>query len=271
MVRAQVFYVGACHNFFSTEWYFNDGQYQCSSGDILSKQAHQGGLEAIEGAWFNGTLGTTALDPFIRAQGPTPSSIDAWAGDDLDLRWSYSAPERMLIDEFSGSGAPDVNLLGGANSFANFTEYRDCYENGCDSVFEHHKDALYMRWDYSSDALATMGLQSLDASSWDYLSFRIVSRWSTWNTGRVEQNFWMRVADGDGDQASFLTADVQPIWHIYPTYDVREVLQTVRIPLADLALQNPDLDLDSLATFQLDWVDDDAQGSVLVTDVELAR
>jgi len=269
--RAQVFYVGANHNFFSTEWYYDDGTSQCAGADMVGKQAQQGMLEATEGAWFNATLGSSIMDPFIRAEGDVPAAIDAWAGVDLDLRWSYSSPDRLIVDDFESASAPDVNALGGANSFAGFVEYRACYENGCDTVFDHQKDALYLRWDYASAPSAALGLGGEDATGWAYLSFRVVSRWSTWNTDHTEQNFWMRLADDDGDAAEFLTADVQTVPHLYPTYDPREILQTVRIPLADLAAQNPDLDLDALASFELAFDYGGDRGSVLVTDVELAQ
>jgi len=271
VVRAQVFYVGANHNYFNTEWYQNDGLWACNGSDIIDHQAHQGGLEAIEGAWFNGTLGAGSLDPFLRAEGATPAAIDEWAGTALDLRWSYSAPERLLIDEFAGPGAPDTNLLGGANSYLDMTDYFDCYQGGCDSAFEHEKDALYLSWDYETVATATFGLDGEDASAWEYLSFRIVSRVSTWNTGRIQQNPWLRIADGDGDTASVLLEDVQPVWHLYPADNIREILQTVRIPLADLVAQNADLDLDDLDAFELDFSYDGDRGSVLVTDIELAE
>jgi hypothetical protein len=270
-IRAQVFYIGANHNFFSTEWYYDDGQTQCSYGDLVGKQAQQGMLEATEGSWFNATLKGAQTDPFLRAEGQTPACIDQWAGTDLDLRWSYSAPERKIVDDFESAGAPDTNALGGANTFVDFTEYRSCYENGCDTVFDHLKDALYLRWDYATNASANLDLNGEDASAWSYLSFRVVSRWSTWNTGRVEQDFTMTLFDEDGHAAELLVHDVQPVLHLYPAYSVTEILQTVRIPLSDLTALNQDLDLDSLGSFELAFDHDGDQGSVLVTDVELAN
>lgn len=270
--RAQVFYVGANHNFFNTEWYYDDGAgFICDAGDGVGKQAQQGMLEATLVAWFGGTLGSAPLEPWLRADGTgEPAGVEAWAGADLDLRWSYSSPARTVIDAFEGAGSPDANELGGANTFADFTEWRRCFENDCDSRFDHQKWAAYLRWDTATAAVATWSLDGADASAHAALSLRVVSRRSSWNTGRTEQQFWLRVVDGDGTVAELLVQDVQPIAHLYPTNYEREILQTVRVPLADLVAVEPDLDLGNLAAFELDFGYDGERGSVLVTDVELA-
>ena len=70
--------------------------------------------------------------------------------------------------------------------------------------------------------------------------------------------------------AEYLLEDVQPVWHLYDAYDIREILQTVRIPLADVVAQNPDVDLDALDELELDFDYDGDRGTVLVTDIELA-
>jgi len=55
-------------------------------------------------AWFDGTLaGVDDLEPFVRADGDTPLGIEAWAGTELDLRWSYADAVRTAIDDFSGA------------------------------------------------------------------------------------------------------------------------------------------------------------------------
>jgi len=269
-VRSQVFIIGANHNFFSSEWYYNDGNDVCSSGDLIGGVAQRGMLEATEGAWFNGTLGGGPLDPYCRAEGTTPTSIDAWAGMDLDLRWSYSAEDRTLVDEFEGAGTPNTNLLGNPNTFTGFSSYGRCYETACDSSFIHHKGAAYLTWDYSATASAAFDLGGLDATGYAYLSFRTVSRNHSWNTGLAEQNFGVRLSDGDGDAAEIEVADVQAIPHLYGADDVREVLQTVRVPLAELVVLNPDLDLDALDLFELYFSVDAGRGAILVTDIELA-
>jgi hypothetical protein len=270
VVRSQVFFIGANHNFFNTEWYGDDGTYACSGGDMVGGVAQRGMLAPTLGAWFNGTLGGGALDPFVRAEGATPTSIDAFAEEDLDLRWSYSAPDRTLVDEFAGAGAPDVNLLGGDNSFTGFYGTGQCTQNDCGSAFAHAKSAVYLTWDYDAVAAASFDLGGLDASGYGYLSFRTVSRTHSWNSGLDAQDFGARLTDGDGDSAEIEVADVQTIPHLYDAYDEREVLQTVRVPLAQLVADNPDFYVDSLDVLELFMSVDGGRGSILVTDVELA-
>ena len=269
--RAQVFFIGANHNFFSTEWSYDDGADACTGSALIGAPAQRRMLAATEGAWFNGTLGGGGLPPFVRADGETPTCVDSFAGADLDLRWSYAAPHRSLIDDFTGTSAPSVNLLGEANTLTGFAETGACFADGCETAFEDSLDALSLSWADGSGALASFGLGGLDASGYGTLSFRVVSRDNTWNDGRTEQAFWMRVADADGDEAALAVEDVQPIRHLYVADDVREILQTVRVPLAELVAANPDLDLDALEAFELDFSPDGASGSVLVTEVELAE
>jgi hypothetical protein len=271
--RAQVLYVGANHNFFNTEWTFDDGSRVCPSSARLSERPHTAMLEATLGAWFAGTLTGDALDPFLKADDDTPRSIEAWAGQGLDLRWSYHAPGVSLIDRFDHEGSPGVNRTGGANAFDDFTQWFRCFgrtgfdAGGCGTAFLHDKSAVYLRWDDGQPAVARFGLDGLDVGGFPTLSFRVTSRFSTWNEGRTEQDFVLRLIDADGDTYEVPVTEVRPIPHIYVANNVREVLQTVRLPLAQV---DRSVDLDRLTAFELDFSRDGRRGSVLVTDVELA-
>lgn len=274
-VRSQVFFVGANHNFFSTEWRYDDNRMGlvCAVRDEVGAEVQQHSLEAVLGAWFNGSLAAGGSpEPFLRADADTPLGIDAWAGRDLDLRWSHAAAARTVIDDFGGAGAPDTNRLGLANTSAGtWSVRRACYENGCDRDFDHEKSALFLSWDGTAPS-ASFDLGSLDATAMPYLSFRVVSRRSTLNTGTVAQDFVMRLADADGTAVEMLLSDVRRVPHLYPTNMPREILQTVRIPLAAIARWNPAFDPGALARFDLEMgIADHARGSVLVTDVEIAR
>jgi hypothetical protein len=275
-VRSQVFYIGANHNFFNTEWTFDDGSRVCASSARLAARPHTAMLEATLGAWFGGTLTGSELDAFVKAEGITPSSIQAWAGRSIDLRWSYHAPGVSLIDRFDGDGSPAVNLTGGDNAFDDFTQWFRCYGRtafsggGCGTSFLHDKHAVYLRWDDGQAAVARFDLDGLDVGAFPMLSFRVTSRFSTWNNGRTEQDFWIRLIDGDGDVYEVPVGEVQRIPHIYVGNTVREVLQTVRLPADRIRRERPEVDLDRLATLELDFSRDGRRGSVLVTDIELA-
>ncbi len=271
--RSQGFIDGANHNFFSTEWLYSDnaGFWLCPAAAEIGDDAQQAMLETTLSSWFAATLGEAGIEAFERADADTPTGIDAWAGEDLDLRWSHAAAERMPIDDFEGAGSPGVNRLGAANSFSEFTDAIRCTGLGCDDSFFHEKTAVLLRWE-DRTPVASWGLGSLDATAWTVLSFRVVSRISSLNVGITEQEFTIRVLDDDGDLVELALSDVQPIQHLYSANFHWEVLQTVRIPLEDLTAENPALDLAALDAFELEMTTPGhLDGSVIVTDLELAR
>jgi hypothetical protein len=268
--RAQVLMTAANHNFYSTEWKGDDGLYACSPAVMVGAPAQQAMLETTLSAWFAGTAGDGALEPFLRADADTPLGISAWAGVDLDLRWSFAAPGRLPIDAFAGPGSPGTNLLGGANTFVEYVAQRQCVQTGCDSSFEHAKAAMLLSWDGGTPR-AAFGLAGLDATGFGAISFRVVSRASSYNSGEVDQDFFVRVVDAGGDAAEVLVSSVRRVPHLYSGYDVREILQTVRVPIAALAEANAALDLDALQTFELEMTaPGHGRGSVLITDLEVA-
>lgn len=272
--RSQVFVVGANHNFFSTEWRYDDNgdTRACALSDEIGVAAQQAIVETTLGSWFDGTLGDAfAIEPWQRAEELTPAGIVAYAGRDIDLRWSYSAPARRQIDDFTGSSAPTRNLLGLANSFAGYTSPRACFQNACDTAFDHAQSAVLLSWS-GGTPIASFELGSIDATSYAALSFRITSRQSTLNTGRTFQDLVVRVLDASGVTAELRLSDVQRVPHLYPTRMLREILQTVRVPLAQLVEAAPALDVAHLARFELEaTVPGFTMGSLLVTDVELAE
>ncbi|MBN1773767.1 MAG: fibronectin type III domain-containing protein [Deltaproteobacteria bacterium] len=271
--RSQVFFIGANHNYFNTEWRSDDNELErvCWERDQVGAEAQRGMLDPVLAAWFEGTLVPGgALEPFLRADGDTPRGIEALAGVDLDLRWSHAAEERLTIDDLSGAGAPAVNLLGEPNSQSGFSTSRACYENGCDASFDHPLDALLLSWDGGAGT-ATWGLGTLDATSRPTLSFRVVSRVSTLNDGLTEQEFAVRLVDADGTVVEFPVSTVRRVPHLYTAVQRYEVLQTVRVPLGPLAAWTPGFDAAGLARFELQTgLAGHTRGSLLVTDLELS-
>lgn len=271
--RSQVFFVGANHNYFNTEWRYDDNQLErvCWERDQVGGEAQRGMLEPTLAAWVAGTLVPGgALEPFLRADGETPRGIEALAGVDLDLRWSHAAEERLTIDDLSGAGAPAVNLLGEANEQTGFSSVRACFENGCDASFDHPHDALLLSWDGGAGT-ARWSLGGLDASGRAALSFRVTSRISTLNDGLAEQEFAVRLVDGDGTVVEFPVSTVRRVPHLYAAEQRSEVLQTVRVPLEPLATWTPGFDRGVLDRFELGTgLAGHTRGSILVTDVELA-
>ncbi|MEM6990662.1 MAG: HYR domain-containing protein [Myxococcota bacterium] len=272
--QSQLFFIGANHNFFNTEWLQNDYAFQsndpfCLPEDAFLMQVQQRGLSAMLGPWFSSTLADEAPVAYQRGEGMAPTAYGLHAGDDLDWRWSYSAAERVVIDDFAGAGAPAVNALGGNNTFIDWLVAQRCIGTNCDAAFLHDQWAMRLLYDESNPGpLASLSLEGLDASGADALSFRIVSRVSTLNTGLQSQEFTIRIVDANGDASSLLLSNLKDVRHLYGQNFVREILETVRIPTVAITIANPDVDLGALQTLELEMTAQPT-GSVLLTDFEL--
>jgi hypothetical protein len=271
-VQSQVVFSRANHNYFNTEWRLDDngGGRTCPTSVEIGAPAQRAMLEGVLGAWLRATVAGAEHEAFVRSDAGVPEGIDAWADTPLDLRFSYSAGSRSIVDDFADSSVA-TNTLGESNTFdASFHVARQCRENGCDTRFDHDKNALFLSWDGTGSPVATIGLGSLDASAYGFLSFRMVSRRSTFNDGRTVQDFFIRVADGGGAETTMLLTEVRGVPHLYPANAPHEILQTVRIPLSTLTAAG--LDVSALARLQIAVpAPDRTTGSFLMTDIELAE
>lgn len=262
--KNQVFFPGANHNFFNTEWAFDDGRRACGGGDRVGWQPQVTMAMATIGPWMSRTLDDDEPEATQRAEVPSPSSLDRWAGRPVDLRWSYTTADATLVDAFADS--LDTNELSGRNDFVGFEATSPCFGSGCGDNFLHPTSAVRLTWGSGDEARASFGLGGLGTAEYGSLSFRVASNVSTRNLGLTEQVLQVQVTDASGSTA---TVDVAPVPHLYGAYDIREVLQTVRVPFATLEVANPALDVERIEQISVDLGGDDASGSVTVTDIEL--
>jgi len=271
--RSQVLFVGANHNYFNTEWLSDDNNgFACPVSENVGRPAQMGMLEATLGSWFRSTLMGAPLEPFMTADADPPSSMDAWSGVDLDLRWSYSSSSRLQLDDFDGANAPDTNAFGEANTFTGGFHALSsvCIENGCSTRYLHDITSMRLLWEAGNTPIAHWGLGGFDATPHRVLSFRVVSRQSTLNSGLSVQDFRIRISDTNGEVAAFLLSDYKTLNHQYPANQPWGVLQTVRIPITDLAMLNPNIDPASLDSLEFEMTALDRSGAVAVTNFEFA-
>ncbi len=258
--RAQLLMAGANHNFFNTEWRIDDNNGRaCRVATTVGAPAQRAALEGAFGTWLSATVGGAEVEPYMRAEASVPEGIDAWADTALDWRWSYHA-ERLRVDELEGDGTPDVSLLGAPNTFTDFEAAFQCFDNDCGNRYPHEKGAMLFRWDGTAP-VASFGVSG-DTSAWPYVTFRVVSRRSSFNSGIDETVLGVRVV-ADGMSATLSSSDYTVIPHLYPANDPLEIFQTVRVPLADYGF-------DTSAITAID-VEMSGTGSVLVSDVALSR
>lgn len=305
----QIFMARADHDYFSTEWRFDDnatGIASCSAGILDGPEVQQAVLEATVAAWFDGTLPEGAsLEPWLRAVGDVPPGIELHSGAEtpLDLRRSYSAPRVARIADFAGADATH-DLLGGLyGSSGGFAPMSPAVCTGvsaraCDAVYSvmepegpvsvvwpHHdplaglprRSAMALDWS-APDATLTLDLAAdegtFDASAFRALSLRVASRASVLNPPElVSRDFEVRLVDADGRRGVARASEVVTVPHLYPSRLRRAVLQTVRFTLDGLAARaTPALDLHRLRRVEVGFsVDGHASGSMLIDDVEFSE
>jgi len=265
--KSQVFMAGANHNYFSTEWAYDDGQRVCPRSAMVGLDAQTSMLEATLGSWMVRTLDEDVPEPYHRAEQGMPGSVRTHIPTAVDLRWSYTESGATRVEAFDDD--PLVNALGGSNTAEDFVEARACEHSDCGSAFLHRTTALATSWDGAAAPGLIVDLASTDTSAYDSVSFRVVSRVSKRNNGRGNQPYQLVFTDADGRQVTLDEQDLTAVPHAYSSYNVREVLQTVRVPFNRLTAVEPDFALDAIASVRVELGTDGQPGAVTLTDVEL--
>ncbi|MGE0786127.1 MAG: hypothetical protein AB7S26_10590 [Sandaracinaceae bacterium] len=271
--RAQVLYIGANHNFFNTEWRFDDNAEiarSCSNANLVGGPAQRGMLEIVLSDWLRAANDGVLVPDYQRTMLPSsPPLLNAWAGRSLDLRWSYAAGGRRIVDDFAGTGAPNTNELGGANTYAGMIAALSC-TGGCRGNFNHVTGAVRTAWQ-DAPASVTMALGDLDASAYPAVSMRFASRLATINDGITEHDFVIRVRDAAGTSAEVPLTEVGRLPHGYPSNFALEVLTTLRVPFTAMLARAPGLDVAHLTSLEVEWPGaGSAQGSIWMADVDLS-
>jgi hypothetical protein len=270
--RAQVLYVGANHNFFNTEWRYDDNDTLfrvCGAGTLVGGAAQRGMLEIALADWIESSARGERYPAYQRADAQTPPILDAWADAALDLRWSYSAASRAVVDNFAGEGAPDVNGLGGSNTYAGQIASIECADS-CASNYPHLTNGIRLAWDMV-ESTAIFSLDGFDASAWDALSMRFASRLASINDEVVTHDFLIRVRDGAGNTAELPLSSVSRFAHGYSSFQEMEMLSTVRVPFTALLAVRPTLEVGNLETIELAMpIASNPAGSIWLADVDFA-
>lgn len=267
-VKAHVLLVGANHNYFNTEWRDDDDGrgMVCGSAARIGGAAQRGALEALLGVWLDVAVHGADVPAWLRNEEGSPAWMDAWAGTDLDLRTSYFSPNRVVVDDFTGSLTSDS--LGEPVSITGYTAAPTCTTT-CAANYAHLAPSVRLAWD-GAMARASFGAGDLDASSYTTVSVRLASRAATINDAVVAHDLVVRVRDTSGGSAEALLSSLGEhggLRHLYPARDPREVLETFRLPLASLEA----VDLTSLSSIELEMpAPGHPRGSIWVSSVELA-
>ena len=128
-----------------------------------------------------------------------------------------------------------------------------------------------LKWDEDSLATAQFGLGGMDIRDFKMPSFRIASRNEHWNQGRETHDAWLVIEDNDGDEVRLLMSDLQRIPHGHEGSHETDILQTVRLPIAQLLSGTSDLNLDTTHAVRIEFPGDGLRGSIYISDIELSQ
>lgn len=312
-IASQILFAGANHNFFNDTWTEDDNDAtttrSCDKAAMLeggsaskAKAAQRGMLSLLMSDWYDTTLRSKPIAPFLRGEGGAPAYVSAWAGTKLDLRSSYSGARHRHVDDFSAAGAPETGSTGGTNVFSAFDaslacsgatcdsslgvcdgntcngQTGRCTSTGCNLPYQFFHEATLLQavavsWQ-AKGAHATIDLGGVDASLYNALSFRVAAADSLLNVDAAPLSFTVKVTDVNGQSVSIPLAKLQTIPRLYQVRKpgdtnanvrpAKELLQTVRIPKSMLS----DLAQNRLSKLEL-VMDSSASGAAFVTDVEL--
>ncbi len=269
--RSQLLFVGTNHNFFNTEWRFDDNAVRgvCPGSARITAEAQRAGLELLISDWIASSGARTAPPAYVRTDAELPAIFEAWSDDSLDMRFAYAPITRRTIDDFSRA-AFATNSLGGGNTFTGFTAALDC-TGMCAANYVGVRGAARIAWDMAP-ATATFALSSFDASMDEAISVRFASRVASINDGLTEHSFFLRVRDASGTTAEVRVPDIGRLPHRYDGNRPLEILTTVRVPTARLRELAPTLDLAHLAAFEVAMpAPEQPRGSIWIADVAADR
>ncbi len=268
--RAQILVVGANHNYFNTEWRYDDNLdpmgHACAPAAQIGAPAQRGLLEIALPDWLEATVRARPMPAYLRADAGAPPILEHWAGRAIELRESFSSTERVVIDRFTTT---TEDALGLPSTFTGYTAAVTC-TGTCSGNYPHLVRGVRLAW-MTAAATTRLGLGSLDVGAHSAISMRFASRMATINASIATHDFTLRVADAAGRTADVLVSTTGRVPAAFGGNDAAEVLSTVRLRVERILAVEPALDVHALASIELIMpVSGHDQGSIWVADVELA-
>lgn len=286
--KCLIWVIDAIHNFFSSNWHWQD---EVSSLPSVSRAQH----EAIAKGYCNIFLHEHIFKTVAGLTAYLTGERQIAAVSAVEMHHSIQLPGGLNIDNFEDVPADKThNSLGnlvadtslhafnespfdrhtgtllapGAITLAAVTSSTVSL-SGCviarPSWF-HDTLGLFVEWDNVS-AVYESRLAGLSATDFDVLSFRVAQDIAV-NTAGANQDFKVTLTDTAGAQASIRVSTVTTIPYpkqkqltlrnslgvVLGTVDfTKSVLKTVRIPLASFTTANPALDLNVLQALRLEF------------------
>lgn len=271
-----VIVVGAIHNFFSSNWQWQD---EVSSEPPVSRAQHEsiarGYCNLFLQRYVNGLSGEAPYFTGARRLN-LPASVE--------LHFAYQAANRLLVDAFEEVPTDKVlNSLNEpvtTNTVASFDEV-DLHHltDACGlnlATWFQDTHGLMLEWSSlaASYTSALGGLSVQRVQPFEALSFRVAQDGDV-NPPGVAQDFRVRLTDTDGAEATLKVSDFGVIppprtKTVNGSSVTMSVLKTIRIPLQRFKQQNASLRLDSLASVSF-LFNEKVPGKLAFDDIEFSH
>lgn len=236
--KAQQFVWGACHNFFNSQWSFDDANCFGPDQPAITRPTEQKiGSVYVMGFVRSYIGGEDFTDLFTNDQG-TPGFVKTT----IDNAFAQSRSDILLVDDFSAQGSPAINNLGATVTPTNIS-LTSCDGSSCatpSNVWIHDpvQHAGKLSWPHGStgtpkllERLAAPG-KSIDVSSYGFLSFRVAEQNSSSNPANPSvQNFSVTLRDNKGNQGTLQVSRFKKIHFPVGSGDRKSILATARVPL----------------------------------------
>lgn len=274
--------VGAIHNFFSTNWQWQD---EVPFRPAFGRQEHQAVATGYCNLFFQHHLnGVGGEAPYFTGERrfniPGPP----------ELHFLFRTLNGLVVDSFEDAPADKLkNALNGTvtpNNIASFDEV-DLHPRtaacGFNPPWCQDTLGLMVEWNTLTARYdSAVGGQS--AQAFEALSFRVGQDGSV-NPAGAAQDFKVRLTDADGRNATLKVSDFGTVPPVHtkkvirgrtakfiPISDTQEVtmLKTIRIPLQRFRQQNADLRLDALASVSFVF-DEKVPGKLAFDDIEFSH
>jgi len=237
--KAQQFVWGASHNFFNSEWSFDDANCYGADQTPITRPTQQ----KLGSVYFMGFIrtfiGGEDFEALFTKDQPPPPSVKTFVDDS----YAESRGNVLLVDDFTTPKAPNVNNLGGANMATNLN-VSACFGSACSNppnlwLHDPVQHAAEMSWPKGGTGVPTWtealspGRTPISISGYKFLSFRVAEQNSSLNPPNPALlDFSVSLKDSKGRVTTVKLSTYKEIKFPVGSGDRKSILATARIPLA---------------------------------------
>jgi hypothetical protein len=261
--KGSLFIIGANHNFFNTEWTFDEGvgpdRISADDQRLIAKMYLMAFcLREIMPANFG----------FLKSYFSGEAEFTRLAG--LEMYKQYLDETHVNLDHFQNTPHDiGVNSLGGPNRFGGLATAME-YNLRSLSPGNHQTYAGRLRWPDSGFRYFGMRLSFAgDVRGFDYLSFRTAQvHSSSFNPPGQDQDFYVYLLDNQGVYTGARVSNYGGIPYPYRGVTSRSVMNTIRIPMD--VFEAGDVDLSSISGIYFVFGETNT-GEIVVDDVGVSN